>query len=47
VDKRDPEATIQFYERLIPEHGLHAETEPFSVEEIRDLFLERLVGCWW
>ncbi len=43
VDKRDPEATIQFYERLIPEHGLHAETEPFSVEEIRDLFLERLV----
>ena len=43
VDKRDPEATIQFYERLIPEHGLHAETEPFSVEEICDLFLERLV----
>ncbi len=43
VDKRDPEATIQFYERLIPEQGLHAETEPFSVEEIRDLFLERLV----
>ncbi len=43
VDKRDPEATIQFYEKLIPEHNLYAESEPFSVEEIRDLFLERLV----
>ncbi len=43
VDKRDPEATTQFYEQLIPEQGLRAETEPFSINEIRDLFLDRLV----
>lgn len=43
VDRRDPGATIRFYQELIPEHGLHAESEPFSVDEIRDLFLDRLV----
>lgn len=43
VDKRDPEATIEFYDRVIPEPGLQAQSEPFSVEEIRDLFLDRLV----
>jgi len=43
VDLRDPDATVAFYERYIPQHGLEAETEPFSVEQIRDLFLERLV----
>ncbi len=43
VDKRDPEATLQFYANLIPDHGLKAETEPYSVDEIRDLFLDRLV----
>lgn len=43
VDKRDPDATLQFYKYLIPEQGLRTETEPFSVEEIRDLFLDRLV----
>lgn len=43
VDRRDPEATIQFYDRVIPEQGLQAQSEPFSVEEIRDLFLDRLV----
>lgn len=43
VDKRDPEATIEFYDRVIPETGLQARSEPFSVEEIRDLFLDRLV----
>ncbi len=43
VDLRDPDATVSFYQRYIPEHGLHAETEPFSVDGIRDLFLDRLV----
>ena len=43
VDKRDPGATLQFYNQLIPEHGLDAATDPFTVDEIRDLFLDRLV----
>lgn len=43
VDKRDPEATVQFYDQVIPEHGLQARSEPFSVNDIRDLFLDRLV----
>lgn len=43
VDKRDPDETLRFYEQLVSEQGLHAETRPFSVEEIRDLFLDRLV----
>jgi len=43
VDLRDPEATVAFYERYISRHGLEAETEPFKVSEIRDLFLNRLV----
>lgn len=43
VDQRDPAATLQFYDQLIPEHGLDVATEPFTVDEIRDLFLERLV----
>lgn len=43
VDKRDPEATVQFYERVIPEQGLEARSEPYTVEQIRALFLDRLV----
>lgn len=43
VDMRDPEATVQFYDRVIPEQGLEAQSEPFSVEQIRSLFLDRLV----
>lgn len=43
VDRRDPGATLQFYEQLIPEHGLDAATEPFTVDEISALFLDRLV----
>lgn len=43
VDVRDPRATVEFYGRFIREHGEDAETEPFSVEGIRDLFLDRLV----
>jgi len=43
VDTRDPDATVQFYDRVIPEQGLQARSEPFSVEQIRSLFLDRLV----
>ena len=43
VDRRDPGETLRFYERLILEHGLDVRTEALSVEEICDLFLDRLV----
>lgn len=43
VDRRDPEETVRFYQQLVPERGLQAETEPLSIEEIRRLFLDRVV----
>lgn len=43
VDLRDPDEAVELYERFIPAHGLEAETEPYSIEAISELFLERLV----
>ena len=42
VDRRDPAATLEFYRRHLT-NAAHAETAPLSVEQIKDLFLERLV----
>lgn len=42
-DVRDPEATKAFYRQYIAEKDLDAETQPLSVDEIRDIFLEELV----
>ncbi len=42
VDRRDPAATLDFYRRHLT-NAAHAETAPLSVEQIKDLFLERLV----
>lgn len=42
VDRRDPQATLDFYRRHLT-NAAHAESAPFSVEQIKDLFLERLV----
>jgi DegV family protein with EDD domain len=42
VDRRDPQATRDFYSRHLT-NAAHAETAPLSVEQIKDLFLERLV----
>lgn len=42
-DHRDEEATLSFLHTHVAEHGHEAETTPFSVNQIRDLFLERLV----
>lgn len=42
VDRRDPEATRDFYQRHLG-NAAYAETAPQSVEQIRELFLERLV----
>ena len=42
-DHRDEEATLAFLRAHVAERGHQAETTPFSVEQIRDLFLQRLV----
>lgn len=43
VDDRSPRVTRDFLERNLGARGHAAETEPFSMEQIRDLFLDRLV----
>ncbi|WP_140719692.1 DegV family protein [Pseudomonas sp. Hp2] len=43
ADHRDEEATLEFLRAHVAERGHEAETTPFSVSQIRDLFLERLV----
>src|SRR5690606_27586031 len=43
VDYRDEADTLAFLHAHIAERGASAETIPFSVEQIRDLFLQRLV----
>ncbi len=43
VDRRDMEATVNYYNSDIGERGHRAETSSFTVEQIHDLFLEQLV----
>ena len=43
VDNRDPAVRQRFLDNDLGARSHAAETEPFSVEEIRDLFLRRLV----
>lgn len=43
IDERDPEETIKFYKRYAEEKNLEGETQPFSVEQITRLFLDKLV----
>src|SRR4249919_1041454 len=42
-DQRDEKVTLDFQRSHIAEQGAGAETMPFSVEQITDLFLKRLV----
>ncbi len=42
VDRRDPGATLDFYRRHLTE-AAQGETEAFSVEQIKQLFLDKLV----
>lgn len=42
-DTRDPAATIAFYKRYLETKDLDIETQPFSVEQITELFLSGLV----
>lgn len=43
VDRRDPRQTIEFYRSHIGEKGHNAESAPFTVEQIQELFLDRVV----
>ncbi len=43
IDRRDPQETINFYRSHIGEKGHNAESAPFSVEQIQELFLDRVV----
>ncbi len=43
VDYRDEAATLGFLSSHIAERGANAETIPYTVEQIRDLFLQKLV----
>lgn len=43
IDYRDQRATLNFLHSHVAERGADAETVPFTVEQIRDLFLQRLI----
>jgi DegV family protein with EDD domain len=43
ADYRNPIATLQFVHAHLAERGWEAESSPFSVEQIRELFLQKLV----
>ncbi len=43
ADNRDEEATLEFLRAHIATRGHEAETQPFTTQQIRDLFLQRLV----
>lgn len=43
VDDRDPALTRRFYAEQLAEKGADAETAPFTAEQIRQRFLERIV----
>ncbi|MBB6367606.1 DegV family protein with EDD domain [Xanthomonas sacchari] len=43
ADRRDEAATLEFLHAQVSAHGAEAETVPYSVAQIRELFLGRLV----
>jgi DegV family protein with EDD domain len=43
ADYRNPEATLQFLRTHLADRGWEAESSPFSVDQIRELFLTKLV----
>lgn len=43
ADERNPEATLEFFRSQVGDKSHDALTTPFSVKEIEDLFLEKLV----
>jgi DegV family protein with EDD domain len=43
VDERDPQSTMRFYQRYLAGKDTPSSTEPPTVEEVRNLFLDRLI----
>jgi DegV family protein with EDD domain len=43
ADHRDEQDTLEFLRAHVAERGAEAETTPFTLQQIRDLFLDRLV----
>ena len=43
VDERDPAVTMRFYSEQLQQHGLDAETIPFTAEQIKQAFLDKIV----
>jgi len=43
ADQRDEQATLEFLQAHVAERGHEAETMPFTVQQIQDLFLQKLV----
>jgi len=43
ADHRNEQATLQFLHEHIEKHGAEAETAPFTVQQVQDLFLTKLV----
>ena len=43
ADHRNEQATLEFLHAQIAERGAEAETMPFTVQQIQDLFLQKLV----
>jgi len=43
IDARDPDATQEFYRKYLADKDLHAETGPYSVNQIKNWFLDELV----
>lgn len=43
ADHRNEQATLEFLNTHVVEHGAEAETSPFTVQQVQDLFLSRLV----
>jgi len=40
VDERDPQATLAFYDADLADRGHNAESAPFTVQQIQEVFLE-------
>ena len=43
ADHRDEEATLNFLHDHVAKHGIDAETTPFTVQQVHDLFISQLV----
>lgn len=43
ADHRNEDATLQFLDEHVATRGAEAETQPFTVQQVQDLFLKRLV----